>query len=75
MEVKVAEDKALGAEKNLEIQEKVVEKTKVVHEKGKDIIKYIDREVVKTQEVIKYVEHCPVIPISIIEEHNKAATK
>jgi hypothetical protein len=75
MEVKVAEDKARGAEKNLEIQEKVVEKTKVVHEKGKDIIKYIDREVVKNEEVIKYIERCPVIPASIIEEHNKAATK
>lgn len=75
MEVKVAEDRALGAEKNIEIQEKVVEKTKVIHEKGKDIIKYIDRDVVKTEEVIKYIERCPVIPASMIEEHNKAAAK
>jgi hypothetical protein len=75
MEVKVAEAQAKGAEKNVEIQEKVVEKTKVIREKGRDIIKYIDREVVKNEEVVKYIEQCPTIPAAIIEEHNKAATK
>ena len=75
MEVKVAEAQAKSAEKNVEIQEKVVEKTKVIREKGRDIIKYIDREVVKNEEVVKYVERCPVIPTAIIDEHNKAATK
>lgn len=75
MEAKVAQAEAKGAEKNVEIQEKVVEKTKVIREKGRDIIKYIDREVVKDNEVIKYVETCPAIPASIIEQHNKAATK
>lgn len=75
MEVKVAEAQAKGADKNVEIQEKVVEKTKVIREKGRDIIKYIDREVVKNEEVIKYIEQCPAIPTAIIEEHNKAATK
>jgi uncharacterized membrane protein (DUF106 family) len=75
MEAQMAEIKAKGAEKNVEIQEKIVEKTKVIREKGKDIIKYIDREVVKNNEVVKYVEQCPNIPASIIEEHNKAAAK
>lgn len=75
LEAKVAKAEAEASNKNVEIQEKVVEKTKVVREKGNDIIKYIDREVVKNQEVIKYIEHCPAIPTSIIEEHNKAATK
>jgi len=75
MEAKVAEAEAKAANKNVEIQEKIVEKTKVVREKGRDIIKYIDREVVKDNEVIKYVETCPAIPAALIEQHNKAATK
>ena len=41
----------------------------------RDIIKYIDREVVKDNEVIKYVEQCPNVPTAIIEQMNKAATK
>lgn len=69
----VAEEKSKNT--NTQVQEKVVEKTKVIREKGKDIVKYIDREVVKDNEVIKYVETCPVIPAAIIEQHNKAATK
>ena len=75
MEAKVAKAEAESANKNTAIQEKIVEKTKVIREKGRDIIKYIDREVVKDNEVIKYVETCPAIPASIIEQHNKAATK
>lgn len=75
MEAQLAEAKAKGAEKNVEIQEKVVEKTKIVREKGQTIIKYIDREVVKNEEVIKYIEQCPNVPSIIIEQMNKAATK
>jgi len=80
MEAKVAQAEAQSANKNIEIQEKIVEKTKVIREKGKDIIKYIDKEVVKKEEVIKYIENCPV-PKEIINLHNqatelnKAATK
>lgn len=75
MQAKVAESETKAAEKNVEIQEKVVEKTKVIRERGKEIIKYVDREVVKDNEVIKYIETCPSIPAAIIEQHNKAATK
>ena len=80
MEAKVAQAEAQSANKNIEIQEKIVEKTKVIREKGKDIIKYIDKEVVKKEEVVKYIENCPV-PKEIIDLHNqatelnKAATK
>jgi hypothetical protein len=80
MEAKVAQAEAQSANKNTEIQEKIVEKTKVIREKGRDIIQYIDKEVVKKEEVIKYVENCPV-PKDIIDLHNqatqlnKAATK
>jgi uncharacterized membrane protein (DUF106 family) len=80
MEAKVAQAEAKSANTNVEIQEKIVEKTKVIREKGKDIVKYIDKEVIKREEVIKYIENCPV-PKEIINLHNqatelnKAATK
>jgi hypothetical protein len=69
--VKIAEEKS--TEKNVEIQEKVVTQTKVVKEKGRDIIQYIDREVVKKEEIVKFIENCP-IPKDIIDAHNAAAT-
>jgi hypothetical protein len=72
MEAKVAQAEAKSANTNVEIQEKIVEKTKVIREKGRDIIKYIDKEVVKKEEVIKYIENCPV-PKEIIDLHNQAA--
>jgi hypothetical protein len=75
MEAKLAVTEEKSKSANAQVQEKVVEKTKVIREKGKDIIKYIDREVVKNEEVVKYVERCPAIPAAIIEEHNKAAVK
>ena len=68
--VKLAEEAANT--KNVEIQEKVVTKTKIVKEKGKDIIQYIDREIVKKEEIVKYIEQCPV-PKEIIDIHNQAA--
>jgi hypothetical protein len=80
MKAKMAQAEAKSANTNVEIQEKIVTKTKVIREKGKDIVKYIDKEVVKKEEVIKYIENCPV-PKEIIDLHNqatelnKAATK
>lgn len=68
-QVKLAEEKANT--KNTEIETKIVEKTKIVKEKGKDIIKYVDREVVKKEEIVKYIEQCPV-PKEIIDLHNQA---
>lgn len=93
MEAKVAQAEAQSANKNVEIQEKIVEKTKIVREKGRDIIEYVDRwntkevikevegpERIRREEVIKYIENCPV-PKEMINIHNqatelnKAATK
>jgi hypothetical protein len=74
MEAKVAQSQADSANKNIEIQEKIVEKTKVIRERGQDIIKYIDKEVIKKEEVIKYIENCPV-PKDVIDALNKAAEK
>lgn len=87
--VKELEEKLLVAEQaskqiNTEIVEKVVTNTKVVQGKTKTIIEYIDRwntkevivegpERIKREEVIKYIEMCPV-PTAIIDAHNAAAT-
>ena len=75
--VREVEDKLAIAEKqsaevNTEIVTKLVTQTKVVTQRGEDIIKYVDREVVKNQEVIRFVENCP-IPDVIINTHNAAA--
>lgn len=69
-QVKIAEQKS--QETNTVIQEKVVEKTKVIKGKTEYITQYVDREVVKNQEIIKYIENCPV-PKEIINIHNQAA--
>jgi hypothetical protein len=87
--VKELEQKLLIAETrsqevNTVVEEKVLEKTRVVKEKGRDIIKYVDRlvdrevikeipgpERVRREEIIKYVEQCPV-PKEIIDLHNSA---
>ena len=46
-------------------------KTKVIKGKTEYITQYLDREVVKNQEIIKYIENCPV-PKEIINIHNQA---
>ena len=71
LQQKVAEAEVKSKETNIVVQEKIVTKTKVIKEKGKDIIQYIDREVVKKEEIIKYIEQCPV-PKEIIDLHNAA---
>ena len=73
MQIKVAEAEAKSSEANVKIVTKIVKKTKRIREKGDAIISYIDREVVKNNEVIKFVENCP-IPDIIIKTHNAAAT-
>ena len=72
LQQKVVEAEIKSKETNIVVQEKIVTKTKVIKEKGKDIVNYIDREVVKKEEIIKYVEQCPV-PKEIIDLHNQAA--
>ena len=72
LQIKVAEAETQSADANVKIITKVVSKTKQIHDKGDDIIRYVDREVVKNNEVIKFVENCP-IPTIIINTHNAAA--
>jgi len=73
LEAKVAAAEVKSNQANTVIEEKVITKTKVVKEKGEQIIQYINRDVVKSEEVIKYVERCPAIPKEIIDAHNAAA--
>lgn len=72
VEAKVAEAEKKSQETNVEVVTKFVTRTQVVREKGRVIVNYIDREVVKNQEVIRFVENCP-IPEVIVNTHNAAA--
>jgi hypothetical protein len=69
--IAVAEERSNTA--NVKVEEKVVTQTQIIKQKGRDIIQYIDREVVKNNEVVKYVENCPV-PKEVLDIHNQAAT-
>ena len=66
METKVAEAEAKSATLNTEIVEKTITKTQVVRERGQDIVKYVDRE------VVKFDTTC-VIPKEFVIIHNRAA--
>jgi len=72
LQIKVAKAEAKGQETNVQIITKTVKKLELVKTRGDDIINYVDREVVKDREVIKFVEVCP-IPQIIINTHNTAA--
>jgi hypothetical protein len=68
MEAKVAAAEAEGKKETIKIQQKVVVQQQVIREKGEDIVRYIDRE------IVKYDNSC-IIPKEVIDTHNKAATK
>jgi hypothetical protein len=68
-ELEQAKNKA--AEVVVQVEEKVVFRDRVVREKAQTVIQYIDREVVKREEIVKYIENCPV-PTEIINIHNEA---
>jgi hypothetical protein len=72
VEARLAVAQKQSAEVNTEIVTRVVTQTKIVRQRGDDIIRYVDREVVKSQEVIRFIENCP-IPDIIINTHNAAA--
>lgn len=67
LEKKLAEANAQSQEKNTEIVTKVAKDTRVIRQKGDDIIKYVDRE------IVKYDNQC-VIPEDVIKAYNEAAT-
>lgn len=66
LELKLKEAETRAAKVNTKIITEVLTKREVIREKGEDVIKYIDRE------VVKYDNTCP-IPESVIKAHNAAA--
>jgi len=68
VEAKLAEAEAKGAQETVKIVEKVVVQKQVIKERGQDIVKFVDRE------VVKYDNKCE-IPPPFVEAHNKAAEK
>jgi hypothetical protein len=66
MEAKVAAAEVKSAETNVQIVEKVVYDTKIIRERGAEVIKYIDKE------IVKYDETC-VIPEEFVIIINKTA--
>lgn len=86
-QVKVAE--AEGETANKKLGQALEEKKQTVQQKTKEIVKYVDKwrtkevlkevpvegpERVRVEEVIKYVENCPV-PKEFIDLHNQGAAK
>ena len=65
MEVKVAESQAKSAAENTKLVEKIVYKDKIIKERGDDIIKYVEKE------IVKYDSQC-VIPKEFVTAINKA---
>jgi hypothetical protein len=72
VEAKLAKAEAQSQKENIKIVEKVVTKTKIVKERGEEIIKYVDREIVKYDTKFLPGGICE-IPKEFIKAHNDAA--
>ena len=72
MEVKVAEAEAKSAKENVKIVEKIVRKTQIVRIRGEDIIKYVEKEVVKYDEKFATGGQCE-LPKEFIKAVNDEA--
>ena len=72
VQLKVAAAEQLSKEENIKIVEKVVEKTKIVRTRGTDIIKYVEREVIKYDFKFAPGGVCE-IPQEFITAYNRAA--
>ena len=72
VEARVAAAEAKSAEENVKIVTKVVTKTQVIRTRGADIVKYVDREIVRYDEKFAKGGVCE-IPQEFIKAHNSAA--
>ena len=72
VEAKVAAAEAQSKEENVKIVTKVVTKTQVIRTRGADIVKYVDREIVRYDEKFARGGICE-IPQEFIKAHNSAA--
>ena len=66
LEQQVAELAAKSAETNVVIKDRLVTKTQIVKLRGDEIVKYVDKE------IVKYNTQCE-IPKEFITQHNRAA--
>jgi uncharacterized membrane protein len=72
MEAKVEAAAVESAQENVKIVEKVVKKTEYIKTRGQDVVKYIDKEIVKYDTKFLPGGQCE-IPKEFIEAHNRAA--
>lgn len=72
MEAKVAAAEVESKKENIKIQEKIVYKQQIVREKGAEVIKYIDREIVKYDTKFAPGGICE-LPKEFFTSHNEAA--
>jgi hypothetical protein len=72
VEARVAAAEAQSKEENTKIVTKVVTQTQVIRTRGEDIIKYVDREIVRYDEKFAPGGQCE-IPLEFIKAHNDAA--
>ena len=72
VEARVAAAEAQSKEENVRIVTKVVTKTQVIRTRGEDIVKYVDREIVKYDTKFAQGGVCE-IPQEFIKAHNSAA--
>jgi hypothetical protein len=72
MEAKVAAAEAQGKQENTKITNRLVTKTQIIKTRGEDIVKYVDREVVKYDTKFAVGGECE-IPKEFIKALNDAA--
>ena len=71
VEAKLAAAEVQSQKENVKIVTKVVTKTQVVKTKGDEVVKYVDREIVKLDEKFSKGGECE-IPQEFIKAHNDA---
>jgi len=72
LEAKVEAAQVESVKENIKIETKVVTKTQVIKQRGEDIIRFVDKEIVKYDTKFLPGGICE-IPKEFIEAHNKAA--
>ena len=72
VEAKLAEAEVKSAKENTKIVTKVITKTQIVRTRGEDIVRYVDREIIKYDTKFAKGGMCE-IPQEFIKAHNDAA--
>lgn len=72
VEAKLAQAELQSAKENTKIVTKVITKTQIVRTRGQDIVRYVDREIVKYDVKFAPGGQCE-IPKEFIKAHNDAA--